>query len=130
MEQTHEHKAIPSLSPRMRRTAEAEGLPEPGRYLAIDDGDDVVLVPLRDGVTRIGRGLTANVRLESQSVSRRHALVITDDVSAILVDDRSRNGTWLNGERIQRAALTDGDVIEIGDTRMRVVLVAGDRLTA
>jgi pSer/pThr/pTyr-binding forkhead associated (FHA) protein len=129
MQETQSQRAVPSLSPSVRRRAAASlPLPEPGRYLAIEDGDDMVLVALRSGVTRIGRSMLADVRLESPAVSRRHALILVDGGAAVLVDDRSRNGTWLNGERIQRAPIAHGDVLQIGDTQMRVVLIAGDRL--
>lgn len=125
MRETQEHRTAPSLSPRGRRDA-AASVPQlaPGRYLAIEDGDEVVVVPLREGVTRIGRGLTADVRLESPSVSRRHALVVVDGDEVVLADDRSRNGTWLNDERVTRAPVHEGDVIVIGTSRMRFVEVA------
>ena len=127
MHETQEHRTAPSLSPRARREA-AASVPRlaPGRYLAIEDGDDVVMVPLREGVTHIGRGLSADVRLESPSVSRRHALVIVDGDDVVLADDRSRNGTWLNGERVTRAALAESDVIVIGVSRMHLIEVVGE----
>ena len=125
MHETQEHRPGPSLSPRARRDA-ATSVPklDPGRYLAIEDGDDVVVVPLREGVTRIGRGLSADVRLESPEVSRRHALVVVEGDEVILADDRSRNGTWLNDERVTRAVVHEQDVILIGTSTMRLVEVA------
>lgn len=39
----------------------------------------------------------------------------------MLLDDRSRNGTWLNDRRVSEATLTDGDVIAVGRVRMRFV---------
>ena len=124
MHETQEHRAQPSLSPRARRQA-ATAIPrlDPGRYLAIEDGEDLVVVPLRAGVTRIGRGLTADVRLESPEVSRRHALLVVEGDDVVLADDRSRNGTWLNDERVTRAPVRDGDLIVIGDSRMHLVEV-------
>ena len=126
MHETQEHRTVPSLSPRARRDA-ATSVPQlaPGRYLAIEDGDEVVVVALREGVTRIGRGLSADVRLESPSVSRRHALVVVEGDEVVLADDRSRNGTWLNDERVTRAPIREGDVIVIGTSRMQFVEVAG-----
>lgn len=125
MHETQEHRTAPSLSPRARRDA-TTSIPQlaPGRYLAIEDGDDVVVVPLREGVTRIGRGLSADVRLESPSVSRRHAMVVVEGDEVVLADDRSRNGTWLNEERITRDVVHEGDVIVIGTSRMQLVEVS------
>ena len=129
MHETQEHRTAPApaLSPRARREA-ATSVPKlvPGRYLAIEDGDDVVVVALREGVTHIGRGLSADVRLESPAVSRRHALVIVEGDDVVLADDRSRNGTWLNEERITRAPLKEGDAIVIGGSRMHLVVMVGE----
>lgn len=124
MHETQEHSTAPSLSPRARRNA-TTSVPKlaPGRYLAIEDGEEVVLVELRKGVTRIGRGLSADVRLESPAVSRRHALIVVEGDEVVLADDRSRNGTWLNGDRITRAVVHADDEILIGTSRMHLVEV-------
>jgi pSer/pThr/pTyr-binding forkhead associated (FHA) protein len=87
----------------------------PTLYIATDDR----VVTLRDGVTRIGRSITADLELEDITVSRRHALIVHGDGQAILLDDGSRNGTWLNGARIERAPLHDGDEITLGAARLR-----------
>jgi pSer/pThr/pTyr-binding forkhead associated (FHA) protein len=69
---------------------------------------------LTGAVTRIGRGVSADVLLDHPTVSRRHALVVRREDTLVLLDDRSMNGTWLNGERIAEAVLSDGDVIQLG----------------
>jgi len=51
-------------------------------------------------------------------VSRRHAILVPRPGGARILDDRSANGTFVNGRRIQQADLCDGDVIVVG----RVVL--------
>jgi transcriptional regulator of acetoin/glycerol metabolism len=58
------------------------------------------------------------LQLHQPRVSRRHAQVerSEDGRGFQLVDLHSRNGTFLNGERIERAALRDGDVIRIGSS--------------
>jgi pSer/pThr/pTyr-binding forkhead associated (FHA) protein len=43
----------------------------------------------------------------------------------VLLDDRSRNGTWLNGERVSEAPLTHGDVFTVGTVRIRFLDVPG-----
>lgn len=70
-------------------------------------------------VTRIGRSLTADVELEDLSVSRRHALIVVEGDDVFLLDEGSRNGTWLNGHRVARALLRDGDEIVLGVERVR-----------
>jgi class 3 adenylate cyclase len=56
-------------------------------------------------------------------VSRHHAHIARTEEGCVLVDDGSRNGTYVNGERVtERRALNDGDVLRFGDT---VVLFRG-----
>lgn len=93
----------------------------PGDYLAIEDGDEVVVVPLTQEVTRIGRAFSADIRLEAAAVSRRHALVVREDGAVHVLDDRSVNGVWRNGERVERATLTTGDRIVIGGITLQFV---------
>jgi pSer/pThr/pTyr-binding forkhead associated (FHA) protein len=80
---------------------------------------DTSLVPMTGSVTRIGRSLTADVYVEDATVSRRHALIVRQAGDTVLLNDSSRNGTWLNGERIERAVLHDGDTIELGRAQLR-----------
>ncbi len=93
----------------------------PGEYLAIDDGGEVVVVPLTQEVTRIGRAFSADIRLEAAAVSRRHALVVREGDTSYVLDDRSVNGVWLNGERVERAPLASGDRILIGGIALQYV---------
>ena len=62
------------------------------------------------------------VVLSSNSVSRLHAVVIST-AGGIEIEDRSKNGTTVNGTLLQneRAELVDGDVLEIGDYRVTVM---------
>jgi hypothetical protein len=81
-----------------------------GDYLAFEDGG-ARMVALDDGWTRIGRSLAAHVRFDDPTVSRRHALIYRDDEGAKALDDRSLNGLFHNGERVELADLSDGDVV-------------------
>jgi pSer/pThr/pTyr-binding forkhead associated (FHA) protein len=74
-------------------------------------------------VTRLGRSLSADVEIDESSVSRRHALIVRQDGQTYLLDDGSRNGTWHNGVRVDRAVLNDGDTIDLGTARLRYVEV-------
>jgi pSer/pThr/pTyr-binding forkhead associated (FHA) protein len=114
--------ALPRVSFRERRHAVSSTHPAPGRYLELDDGDERVLLPLRPGTTHVGRGFAVDVRLEDQSVSRRHAIVHQRPTGSRILDDRSANGTFVNGRRVTEAELRDGDVVVLG----RVVLTYRD----
>jgi pSer/pThr/pTyr-binding forkhead associated (FHA) protein len=113
------------LTHRSRRHASlAMRSPDPGRYLAVDDGDAVVLLALRTGMTRIGRSPSADIAFDDGSVSRHHAAVMTRmDGSVEVLDDGSLNGTYVNGERVRRHVLRHGDVLMVGDRALRYLEV-------
>ena len=76
--------------------------------------------------TRIGRSLAADVRFDDATVSRRHALVVSQEDGVRVLDDRSLNGIYVNGRRVEWSPLTDGD--EIVDRPPHAVLPGhGDR---
>jgi pSer/pThr/pTyr-binding forkhead associated (FHA) protein len=108
------------LSPRTTRHSVGDGAPAAGRYLEADDA----LVPVTGTVTRLGRSLSADIEIDEPSVSRRHALIVRQDGQTYLLDDGSRNGTWHNGVRVDRALLADGDTIDLGTARLSYVEVA------
>ena len=90
------------------------GLSEPGKYLAYEEGGRHVVVAITREWTRIGRSLAADLRFDDATVSRRHALVVDQEEGVRVIDDRSLNGIFVNGRRVEWAPLTDGDEITIG----------------
>jgi DNA-directed RNA polymerase subunit RPC12/RpoP len=104
-----------------------EALVREGDYLAFEDDERVRVVPLQEGWTRIGRSLSAHVRFDDPTVSRRHALLYREEGSARILDDRSLNGVFRNGERVELAELEDGDEIGIGRFRLFYVSLSGER---
>ena len=104
-----------------------EALVRPGDYLAFEDGDRVRVVPLQEGWTRVGRSLSAHIRFDDPTVSRRHALVYCDADGARILDDRSLNGVFRNGQRVELAELEDGDAIDVGRFQMFFVSLVPDR---
>ena len=111
------HRATPA---ELRDRVRAE---ERGRaFLVLRDGDDrqqlVDLDPVGERLT-LGRSASADVTLAwDDRVSRVHAaLERVGSAWAIVDDGLSRNGTWVNGERVVgRRVLRDGDAIRLGDT--------------
>ena len=81
-------------------------------------------MPIDSNVTHIGRGLTADVRIEEQRVSRSHAILVRHGHHTRLLDNRSANGTFVNGRRIVATNITDGDVIRLGPVVMTYLQVA------
>ncbi len=93
-----------------------QSLSRPGHYLLYRDGDDEVeIFAIERGWTRIGRSVAADLRLDDPSVSRRHALVVAEPGKGLRVlDDRSLNGVFVNGEPVEWGPLEDGDELVIG----------------
>jgi hypothetical protein len=91
-----------------------QGLTVPGKYLAYEDSGRRVVAPVSREWTRIGRSLSADIRFDDATVSRRHALVVSQADGVRVLDDRSLNGVYVNGARVDWAPLADGDEIAIG----------------
>lgn len=81
-------------------------------------GDASHDVALRGDEVVVGRLAECQIQLNDANVSRRHAAFIRLDEGWAISDLGSTNGTRLNGQPIERARLTDGDVVEIGLTRL------------
>jgi predicted RNA-binding Zn-ribbon protein involved in translation (DUF1610 family) len=110
-----------------------DGLSEPGQYLAYrGEGDAPVAYALQREWTRIGRSLAADIRFDDPTVSRRHALIVRQPDGLRVLDDRSLNGVFVNGERVEWSTLADGDEVVIGRHHLHFVdvpAVSGMRYT-
>ncbi len=69
--------------------------------------------------TRIGRAAGCELQIDSSSVSRHHALVLVGPRETIIEDLNSTNGVLVNGRKVTRQALCDGDAVTIGETQFR-----------
>lgn len=98
-----------------------------GDYIAYDAGDRAVVALLKVGWTRIGRSLSADVRLDDPTVSRRHALIYRDEQGAKVLDDRSLNGVFRNRERVELSELVDGDTLTVGRFNLHFITLTGER---
>ena len=99
-----------------------DGLDEPGQYLGYrTPTDDLVVFALAREWTRIGRSLAADIRFDDPTVSRRHALIVRQPDGLRVLDDRSLNGVFVNGERVEWSTLADGDEIVIGRHHLHFV---------
>jgi pSer/pThr/pTyr-binding forkhead associated (FHA) protein len=115
--------AVASLDQRVLSRA-SETLPDdPGRYLEVQGAERTLVLPLSDDPIHIGRGPSADLRLDESSVSRRHAILLSRPTGARILDESSSNGTFVNGRRVQQADLSDGDVIVIGRVVLRYIEV-------
>jgi Domain of unknown function (DUF4388)/Inner membrane component of T3SS, cytoplasmic domain len=80
--------------------------------------------PLADGVPVIvGRSSDLDMVLVEEMVSRRHARVELTGGTVVVEDLGSTNGTFVNGERVERATLVEGDRLLIGTSILKLVSV-------
>lgn len=78
--------------------------------------------PITGEYTVIGRDKTADIAVKDPLVSRRHAAIVYNDGEFILKDLESTNGTMMNGNVIELAALQHKDKFRIGDTTIQFIL--------
>ena len=90
------------------------------------DGDSHAIYPLARR-TRIGRSPGCELQIDSQSVSRNHAMLLKGPRDLIVEDLNSTNGILVNGRKVSRALLSDGDVLTVGETQFRCVLKLSGR---
>lgn len=103
-----------------------DGIERPGEYLLYEEDGEAVVVPLTREWTRVGRSLAADVRFDDPTVSRRHALFVRQPDGVRALDDRSLNGVFVNGERVEWRMLEDGDEIVVGRYRLYFARIATD----
>jgi hypothetical protein len=123
----------PQPHPEQRRawlTDARAAISTPGQYLAFEDAGGVRTVPLTREWTRVGRSLAADVRFDDPTVSRRHALIVRQPDGVRVLDDRSLNGVFVNGERVEWRTLRDGDEIVVGRYRLHFIDVVDIALAA
>jgi hypothetical protein len=92
-----------------------------GAWLTVE-GQDAGTLALDSRLVRIGRHQDNDIRLADTAVHRYHAVIERTSEEAFVITDLSGedgNGVRINGARLPRAQLADGDVIEIGRTRLK-----------
>ncbi len=76
---------------------------------------------LRPGTIRtVGRATRADFIVDAALVSRLHCRITADDESLEVTDLSSTNGTYVNGKRIERAKLKNGDRLRVGRVELKV----------
>jgi DNA-directed RNA polymerase subunit RPC12/RpoP len=103
-----------------------ERIEAPGEYVVYEESGEPKVVPLTREWTRVGRSLAADVRFDDPTVSRRHALIVRQPDGVRVLDDRSLNGVFVNGERVEWRVLEDGDEILVGRYRLGFLSVAAE----
>ncbi|MGA7615851.1 MAG: FHA domain-containing protein [Thermoanaerobaculia bacterium] len=100
------------------------GLPLAPACLILHD-ENRTTFPLIDQEYKLGRDPAAEIRIKDSSVSSMHARLVRSDGGYVLEDTNSRNGSYVNGERITRVELKNNDQISLGKVQMVYNTTAG-----
>lgn len=96
-----------------------EALPTRSGLLIVRSGPTAGARYLLDtDVTTVGRHPEADIFFDDVTVSRRHAEITRNGTSFEIIDQRSLNGTYVNGERVDRGALVNGAEVRVGKFRL------------
>lgn len=91
--------------------------------LVLFDGGSHEIYDISGQSIRVGRSVTADIELDDPLISRKHAVIEHDGDLTRVIDDRSLNGVFVNGQRInQQAAIADGDEVQIGGFVLKLIL--------
>nr|WP_248148012.1 FHA domain-containing protein [Microbacterium aoyamense] len=130
--QTFGHDSDLSFVPFGSELSEAEleaigALPTGAALLIVRSGPTAGARYLLDtDVTTVGRHPEADIFFDDVTVSRRHAEITRDGVTFELVDQRSLNGTYVNGERADRSTLRNGAEVRVGKFRLNFFVSPAD----
>src|SRR5438034_9605123 len=78
-------------------------------------------------VIKLGKVPSAHLKLDDETVSRMHAIIEVNgpgDVS--IIDLGSTKGTFVNGQKVNKAKLQSGDTIVVGETRIELAIGSGE----
>ena len=74
-------------------------------------------------VIKVGKLSSSHLRLDDKNVSRMHALIeVTGPGDVSIIDLSSTTGTFVNGQKVNKAKLQSGDSVVIGETRIEVTV--------
>ena len=89
------------------------------RVLIGSFGDQELRFPLFKKRLTIGRTNDNDIQLRTSYISRRHAVILTEGDATRVVDWGSKNGVFVNSERIKEHYLSNGDIVSIGNAKFR-----------
>lgn len=94
------------------------------RLVTVKDGKVLTAFPVQESGTDYGRAGGNLVQIEDSEVSRRHFRVFQRQEAWHIQDLGSRNGTFVNGERVQSRLLQNGDCVRVGGTELVFIIAA------
>lgn len=94
--------------------------------LTVTSGDaHGTVIALTESEYLLGRGRDNQIQLQDLGISSRHARIYSGSEGYVIEDLKSRNGTWVNGARVEVAPLSDGDLLRLGTTDLSYQVLFG-----
>jgi pSer/pThr/pTyr-binding forkhead associated (FHA) protein len=93
----------------------------PDRLVIVQGPNLGTVFPLLEQKLLVGRGEECQIALDDASVSRVHVEVLRTEHGLMILDQGSSNGLRINGADLPSAMLRSGDVVELGDVRLKFV---------
>ena len=93
----------------------------PDRFVVVQGPGVGTVYPLNEQKLLVGRGEECQIALDDASVSRVHVEVLRTEHGLMILDQGSSNGLRINGADLPSAMLRSGDVVELGDVRLKFV---------
>jgi chromosome segregation ATPase len=100
----------------------ADPAPEGATRLFVRASGETEVVHVLGRRTTVGRTPDNDLQIDASFISRHHAVILAGPIHTIIEDLNSTNGVRVNGRRVTRHPLKDGDVVLIGKTRFRFAL--------
>ncbi len=111
----HVAREGPPADPLIDTQTQGGDAPEPvGRVILATEGRTTRELPLKVGRIIIGRTADNDLQVDSRFVSRHHCQIVTGAEGSMIEDLNSTNGIFVQGKRVRRYNLNDGDVVVIG----------------
>jgi len=112
------HEIDGRMSERIGEKSSASKDPKARLLIGIVDGKELQFPLFKNRLT-IGRTAHNDIQLKAHFISRRHAVIVTEDGLSRIVDWGSKNGVYVNDSRIAEQTLRNGDVVAIGTAEFR-----------
>lgn len=114
---------LKDLQPEMKkyvRKRDEEMAKGTGKLVLFTDGKAVKSFRLDKEARTLGRGSDNDIQIDDKSVSKKHLKIEYMMGMFIATDTQSTNGLVVNGKKVRRVSLKDGDVIQLGDVVLRL----------
>ena len=121
------HAEVPHAEAEVANGRDTAAAAEGGTRLLIQSDGEREVMHVLGRKTSIGRTPDNDLRIDAKFISRHHAVILVGPAHTIIEDLNSTNGVSVNGRRVTRQALKDGDQVVIGRAQYRFAVRRTDK---